>query len=183
MLTRYTLGTDPKTPGEGWAHIVIDTAIGFFATVSDFGNYACEWTAPGGEFRKFLLGVSFDRMHDKLMLERPDRSVFDGERTKAAILEDVRSEMKVSAEDKDVVTRARWVREHELITACEMESVSDFDAWMSETTIDDAWEYHRTVPQPQCRRFCEEVMPRFKAILRAELDAEASLPVPSPTIP
>jgi hypothetical protein len=48
MIRRYDL---LSIKGEGWAHIVIDTEIGFFAAVSDFGNYAFAWgdesrTAP-----------------------------------------------------------------------------------------------------------------------------------------
>lgn len=72
MLKYYKL---PSIKGEGWAHISLNTETGFFATVSDWGNYAYIWTAPGGEFRAFLMGLQPDYLYGKLMMGRPKDDV------------------------------------------------------------------------------------------------------------
>lgn len=56
----------PSIKGEGWAKIVL-REDGFFAAVSDYGNYAFLWTHHGcDDFRKFFLRVNWDYLCGKL---------------------------------------------------------------------------------------------------------------------
>lgn len=163
MLRRYDLPSDKTC--EGWAKVVIDTDCGFFATVSDFGNYAYLWTHPGCEFRKFLIGLEPDYLHSKLMHGRPDSEVFDGQGTHAFV--------KESLEELKDSEPALYETEKELLEDWStFETLCDFEDWQRRTERGDAWEYHKTFPEPQCRAFCEKVMPRFKALLTAELEQE-----------
>jgi hypothetical protein len=164
MLHYYTL---PNIKGEGWAHIAINTETGFFAAVSDWGNFSYLWTHPGMEFRKFLTELQPDYLHSKLMMGRPDRAVFSGSKT----VENIRQ----AIEDKNK-EEGRWAFYHE-----EMDTLKALgpdpekyalDVWESETHLTDVWEYVVYLPEPQCRSFCEKVWPRFKKLLLDELEEE-----------
>jgi hypothetical protein len=167
MLKKYSI---PSERGEGWAVIVIDTETGFFATVSDWGNYAYQWTHPGREFREFLIGLTPDYLHKKLLHGRGKNSieVFDGERTLATIKEALDNKDRAHLKEKN----RSWkrynpeVRTLEKFTPMEQE---DFDAWCSDTTLDEPWQYRCTQPEPQAMSFCTKVWPRFKLLLEGEL--------------
>lgn len=159
----YNLPSDKTC--EGWAVLVVDTDRGFFATVSDWGNYAFLWTHPGCEFRKFLTGLQPGYLHSKLMHGRPNQEVFDGDGTYAFV--------KDSVEALKDSEPALYETEKELLEEWStFEALSDFEDWQERTDIGDAWEYHKTFPEPQCRAFCEKVMPRFKKLLEEELAKE-----------
>jgi hypothetical protein len=56
----------PSVKGEGWALILL-REDGFFAAVSDYGNYAHFWSAHGcDDFRKFFLRIEPDYICGKL---------------------------------------------------------------------------------------------------------------------
>ena len=171
MLKKYYIPSDRKSH-EGYAYIVIDTDTGFFATVSDYGNYAYLWTHPGCEFRKFLIGLEPDYLHGKLMHGRPDHQVFNGEATKAAIIEGIEQWNNSSKEDNDGTDQPDYKDELALIKDADFDSIRGFDDWCNLTTLDDTWEYQKMTPEPQCRAFCEKVMPRFKKLLEEELAQE-----------
>jgi hypothetical protein len=164
MLSRYTI---PSERGEGWAVIVIDTETGFFATVSDWGNYAYQWTAPGGEFRAFLAKLTPDYLHKKL-LHGQKSEVFDGVKTMATI--------RAAIVTRDAASLKKSKRNWRWYTA-EIDAVEqrtpmeqeDFDAWCSETRLEEPWQYRCTMPEPQAMSFCTKVWPRFKLLLEAEL--------------
>jgi hypothetical protein len=166
MLKRYRL---PSVKGGGWAFIVIDTEIGYFSTVSDYGNYAYIWTAPGEDFRKFLIGLSVDYLRGKLLHGRDRTDVFDGYATKIevekAIEEYNQQEFKRTGQNWE-----HYDQEHELCR--DIDSEREFDEWVGETNLDDACELARFQPDPQCTGFCEKVYPRFVAMLKAELAEE-----------
>ena len=63
-LYQYNL---PSIDGlEGWANIIIGEN-GFFAAVSDYGNYAYRWTHFGtGDFRVWLLDIEPDYLAGKI---------------------------------------------------------------------------------------------------------------------
>jgi hypothetical protein len=165
MLSRYNI---PSEEGEGWAVIVIDTDIGFFATVSDWGNYAYTWTHPGAEFRQFLARLTPDYLYKKL-LHGQKSEVFDGEATTACIKEAIRLKDVAHTEEKG----RSWKRHNAELRSVEkfapMAEEQDFQAWQSETTLDEPWQYRCTRPEPQAMSFCTKVWPRFKLLLEAEL--------------
>lgn len=67
-----------------WAIVIIDTSIGYFSTVSDWGNYAYLWSAPGCEFRKFITQLNPDYFWGKITHGR-EAHVFDEEATEKNI--------------------------------------------------------------------------------------------------
>lgn len=167
MLRRYNI---PSERGEGWAVIVIDTEVGFFATVSDWGNFAYQWTAPGREFRLFLIGLTPDYLHGKLLYGRGRDSinVFDGEKTVATIREAIVS--RDTASLKKSKRNWRWYNaEMDAVEQRTPMAQEDFDAWCSETRLEEPWQYRQTQPEPQAMAFCMKVWPRFKLLLEAEL--------------
>ena len=171
MLKRYDIKSDRKTH-EGWAIIVIDTAIGYFSTVSDYGNYAYIWGTPGMEFRKFLLGLNTDYLRGKLLHgRRAETQVFDGDATKAAIKQHL-DEADASERECGGICWKWSAVEHDLLADRSFEDKSDFESWQSETRIDEPWTFGVWKPDPQATAFCEKVMPRFKKLLEEELEKE-----------
>ena len=158
MLKRYHVGKDE--PLGGWAIIVLDTEIGFFATVSDYGNYSYVWSSPGGEFRKFLCGVHTDYLYGKLTHVQ---DVYDDEATKTAIL----ARIEESKRSLDYELEQRIFTEHDF------DGEEGFNDWACNTSIDRAWELQARRPEPQCWHFCEKTFPRFQKMLEEELVAEA----------
>jgi hypothetical protein len=169
MLSRYTI---PSEKGEGWAVIVIDTETGFFATVSDWGNYSYLWTHPGMGFKKFLMQLTPDYLHPKLLHGRGRTDVIDGQKTVATIRSAIVQRDRTSL-DK---TKKNWRWYNTEIQAIEnrtpMEE-EDFEAWCSETRLEEPWQYKQTRPEPQAMSFCTLVWPRFVALLKAEEVKEA----------
>jgi hypothetical protein len=167
VLKYYKL---PSIKGEGWAHITINTETGFFATVSDWGNYSFIWTSPGGEFRAFLTQLQPDYLYGKLMMGRPDNKVFDGKKTVANIRQELED---LNKED------GGW--EHYAAEMAALKEIgpdpekSEFEGWEGETRLTDVWEHVVYVPAPDCMGFCERVFPRFVALLKAELEQEAGV--------
>lgn len=176
MLKRYELRSTRETH-EGWAIFVLDTDRGFFSVVSDFGNYAYLWSSTGCEFRKFLIECDADYLHGKLMMGRPDREVFDGHETKKCILETLEEHNKGYLDDE--TGEGGWEHYASEMNLLEEWAPSDrfdderaFEEWVGATRLSDAYECARHIPKPQSWQFCTKVMPRFKAMLKAELEAE-----------
>jgi hypothetical protein len=166
MLKYYKL---PSIKGEGWAHISLNLETGFFATVSDWGNYSYIWTHPGGEFRKFLMETQPDYLLGKLMMGRPNAKEFDKEATVKQI-EEALAERRVSYLERKGV---EWVRYNaELKAAKDIKNKEDFEAWVSTTALGDAYEFYSSRPNPECMGFCTKVWPRFVKLLKEELEKE-----------
>jgi hypothetical protein len=167
LLRRYDV---PSTGvGEGWAVIVLDIPGLFFAAVSDYGNYAFQWTniGDGNEFRKFLVGLEPDYLHGKLMHGRGDAKVFDGEATFKAVKKHL---MEVTKREDPTLYKREKSRLQEV---GEFSSQSDFDHWMSDTDLDVPWEFAVRIPEPQCMQFCTKTFARFKEMLTEELRVES----------
>ena len=158
MLKRYELRS---IAGEGWAVIVIDTTCGFFAAVSDWGNYAYLWRAPGGEFRKFLMGLDADYLQGKLTGRA---RVYDSRATRECIKEAL-------AKSDHGFSASALKFERELLDDLHSDD-RDFEEWMGKTNLSDAYEYRRSMPEPQSWSFCTKVFPRFKEMLKKELADE-----------
>jgi hypothetical protein len=170
MLRDYSIPSERS--GEGWALIVVNTDNGFFATVSDWGNYAYIWSSPGCEFRKFLMGLNPDYLCSKLMHGRKDAREYDSD----AIRLEVMKELDERAKSYRERNRKFWPRYAEEKRNAEErlsgDNVHDFEAWCSETVLDEPWRYHLTRFNQQCMAFCTKVWPRFKKLLEEELAAE-----------
>jgi hypothetical protein len=162
-LLRYTLPVDK--PFEGWGYIVIDTSIGYFSAISDFGNYAYLWSSPGNDFREFLLECDNGYLLGKLLQGRSDAHVLDEEETERNV-----QEMINKLTDPDV-KRA----EQELLKRTSFRDQVDLVHWHDETNLGatfDLCEMLSYGPCPQAVAFCERLMPRLRELLRAELEAE-----------
>lgn len=69
----------PSRQGEGWAEIIL-REDGFFAAVSDYGNYSNLWSSHGcDDFRKFFFRVDVDYIVRKLCpkMQVNSKSSFD----------------------------------------------------------------------------------------------------------
>jgi hypothetical protein len=164
MLKYYKL---PSIKGEGWAHITINTETGFFATVSDWGNYAYIWTDPGGEFRAFLTRLQPDYLYGKLMMGRPNLKEFDDEATKKEVIEGLD---QYNAAYKERHKGKEWVGYRpELEMAENIVDEASFNDWQEETHLDEAHDYACWRPCHDCTGFCERVWPRFVELLKKEL--------------
>lgn len=157
-LRRYDL---PSIDGlEGWATIVLG-ADGFFAAVSDYGNYAFWWSHFGdGDFREFMIRRPLDPGY---VLSKISREEFDLYATVAA----VREHIKGLPEDE---------AERETINVDDLESDGDFSGWCRETGIDDAHEFICESYPANARAFAEKTLTRLAEVLRAEMAAEGQAP-------
>jgi hypothetical protein len=173
MLKYYTL---PSIKGEGWAHIMLNTETGFFATVSDWGSYSYIWTAPGGEFRAFLMKLQPDYLYGKLMMERSDRKVFDGKKTYDAVADAIEQQQEEAHE----LAGTDWAyyddeKEHleSYATNGEFDSEGDFTSWSDGTELRGVIELARWCEAPDCTGFCNRIWPRFVQLLKDELVKKA----------
>lgn len=182
MLRKYNIKGEKR--GEGWAIIVIDTAIGYFSTVSDFGNYSYVWTHPGCEFRKFLCGLEVDYLRGKLLMGRNETKHLDGREVEKAIKEAIEERWE-SMRERGRANADSW-KEDELAGLAGRGGAGmdddDFSAWQSETSLEEPWEFASYLPDPQCTAFCEKVMPRLKKLLEEELEKEEKLKAESAAV-
>lgn len=163
-LRRYNL---PSERGEGWAIIVLGSD-GFFAAVSDFGNYAFRWGCPGvADFRKFMLDPEPSYMLSKLSR----RDVWDGEATARGVRQHI---IKMRREGDMDAARAR--EEFDLVKQHEgLDSREAFALWYQETDIADAHEFAVVSYPGDAHAFVTKTLVRLAAVLRAELEAELGM--------
>ena len=159
ILRRYVLKSDPPGHG-GWAVFVIGSD-GYFSTVSDYGNYSFIWRDPGCEFRRFLTQLEGDYFLSKVSTRNQFNEDKTRENVKDAILQ-LRRDGTLSRE------RAR--EEWEGLPS--FESPSDFQDWLNHTELSDAWEYAHISYPALAQGFVNRVLPRFQALLRAELEGK-----------
>lgn len=171
MLKRYELPSEGS--GEGWGVIVIDTDCGFFATVSDFGNYAYLWSSTGCEFRKFLIGLDADYTCKKLLHGRSDMRCIDEVETLSAILISIEA-YALAYRERNKRQWPRYESERDAAKHADLSSDGGFQEWCDNTKLDEPWEYKCTKLDPQAMGFCTRILPRFQEILRKELEVEAA---------
>lgn len=163
---RYDL---PSIKAEGWAIIML-TSDGFFAAVSDFGNYAFRWTSWGWtswgprDFREFMLGIGDDYLLSKIASQ-----VYDGAATESAIRRDILSERRKRNMDRE---RAR--EEWDLLDVHDLSHEFGFYEWAGETSFDDAPSYACHRYDGDARSFAEKTMPRLREAIRAQMAADAA---------
>ncbi len=158
-IRRFELPTvRVKGFSEGWGIIIIDSK-GLLSVYSDFGNYLYHWSDFGGDFPKFLLRLDEGYLAGKL----GKRPVYDTDATRRAI-----EEYLVETVKEGDLTEVAAEEERERIKACgNLHSSEDFGEWLRETVLEDAYEFSRTMMNPQLRGFLDHIWPRFTALLQA----------------
>jgi hypothetical protein len=160
---RYDL---PTIDGlEGWGTIVLG-ADGFFAAVTDYGNYAYRWCHTGEpDFRRFVLKIGGDYLLGKI--SRDDE--YDGEATAKGIRSLILERRRENLWGKEQA-REEW----DLVESCDVEHGGDFGfhAWYLETKIGDASEMRCDRYPNDASAFAEKTMPRLRELIRAEIAAE-----------
>jgi hypothetical protein len=164
-LWRYYI---PRAPGRGWAEIVLGSN-GFFAAVSDCGNYSYAWRHHGcKDFRQFFLEArsSWDYLVDKLCPKR----ICDPQKTRENIKRHICSWRREGLLTK-TAARAEW----QLIENCGgLETELDAHEWYLHTTLADAPHLIRCSWDPQAVAFVKEILvPGLLPLLREELREEA----------
>ena len=164
-LWRYYL---PSEDGlEGWAEIVI-ASTGFFAAVSDYGNYAYGWRCTGcDDVRKFFLDTDWHYLATKLGGQHA--RVYDGAATVRAIRDEILKRRR-SREWERHEAKEEWERVDSNIES----SAEWFGIWWSETKIEDAHEYQRHCIDVSLEAFCKKTMARLAEVIRADLEREAA---------
>lgn len=169
-LWRYAI---PSIQGEGWATVVIGSD-GFFAAVSDYGDYAHFWGHHGlADFRKLFVERSETDSYLLKKLGGPE--IYNAEATEAAIREYV--------EDADNFSKpAAQAHEKDLLEDQDFTTERDFTEWLESTRMDDAYEFEATRPRPDVVAFVAKVIPRLGKLLEVELAAERGAGVASASV-
>ncbi len=162
---RYRL---PSLKGEGWAEVVL-TEDGFFAAVSDYGNYAYHWTSMGvGDLRLFLLDCDGDYIRRKL----DPSMVFNAERTVKNCRNVVGAAYRHAGNprgtmDKEAVQDA-------LESLKDVDSEYDFVHWLDDYArfFDDYYDLESRRPPDEIMYFVKLVLPRLQEAIRSELSEE-----------
>ncbi len=162
QLRRYNVRSDR---GRWLAEIVISDD-GFFATVSDHGNYAYAWKHAEMEFRSFLVKLDADYLLGKLCGRR---SEYVADSTLEYVKNAIVSHRRYGSFDKDEA-RKEWDL---LAERNDLDAPEDFSAWLSDTSIVDAFEMAAYDYPRDARAFAGTAWPAFAAMLRAELAAES----------
>jgi len=163
-LRRYVLPSVNSL--EGWGIFVI-ASDGYFSSVSDYGNYAFRWTAigEGRDFREFLAQIGSDYLLGKIS---PGRT-YDGDMTEKNVLALIQKQLEDGLIDDDDAEREKELLRDE----DHLENVVNFHQWSEKTAIEhDVSGIYETSHPSDVVAFCEKLLPRFQAALRAELAEE-----------
>jgi len=164
-IKRYDL-KNQRPIHEGWAIIVVDSK-GFFATVSDYGDYAYHWRDFGACFKHFLIGVNKSYLLRKIA----DSDHYDG----VATLERAK-EVIIQLRKEDYVTRVEARRAWKNLEEFENLKFEDsFKYWVEDEGQHPMGEFwhefelpFRTYP-PMVKLFVDRVWPRFIKELQKEV--------------
>jgi hypothetical protein len=152
----------------GWAEIVL-TSTGMLAAVSDYGDYAFAWRhfGCGGDFRQFVLQIGPDHLADKLSYNH-QHIEYDVATTVRGIKEKICEARRRRGVSKD------WARGEWDLIECNggLHGEYEFVLWYQQTKFNDASDMRCERQTPQLVAFVEKTLPRLKAAIRAELQAE-----------
>jgi len=163
-LRRYVLPSQDSFGGWG---IFVIASDGYFSCVSDYGNYAFRWTAigEGRDFRDFLAQIGSDYLLSKIS----PGPTYDGDLTEKNVLALIQKQLEEGLIDEDDAERERELLREE----SHLENEIHFYRWSEETAIEhDVSEIYETSHPSDVIAFCEKLLPRFQAALRAELAEE-----------
>lgn len=143
------------------------TSDGCISIVSDYGNYGYWFGAPGGEFRRFLLGADTDYLGNKLADGQRD---YKGEESLRSVKHHILKQRRSLEWSRD---QAR--REWDLLADFDgLDHEFDFLRWSNETEIEYAeieYLYCEGIPS-QLQWFLKNLWPFFVEKLQAEIDDE-----------
>ena len=162
-----------REPGDGytgWAEVVLGSN-GFFATVSDYGNYAFGWRHHGmADFRQFWLRKSPSYVCSKL----GKNDHYEAERTEADIKE------LIDAYERDKTWDEERVQEERDLLQSLSDNEITIDDWMRDTEIGDAWEIPVYDYPPGLQGFVKNILPLLAEAVRVDLEAEGLMPATQP---
>lgn len=155
---------------EGWGIFILDST-GMFSCVTDYGNYAFNWTHHGmNDFREFFArDKGFDYHVNKLYrIGAQGELEFQPEETiknvKQSILES-RWEDHMSEE----TARQEW----DLLDDIDWDNgLLSQQEWYDRTDLTDAYEYFVYDYPPRVKGLRDKLLPRFAKMLRDELSKE-----------
>lgn len=160
-MWRYVLRSESRNGwNEGWAIFLLDSK-GFFAVCSDYGDYVYHWGSIGPtDFRVFLCGLDRSYLIGKIAPKKE----YDAEATKDFVKETIISHRRDGTFTKEEA-REEW----DLMQECDFD---DFNDWLRQTQISDAWEMAIYRHSRQALAFYDRVWPRFIALLKEDLASE-----------
>lgn len=155
---------------EGWGIFILDST-GYFSCVTDYGNYAFNWTHHGEkDFREFFTrDTCFDYHVNKLyrngaqgkMEFQPEETIIN---IKRSILESRRHDhmgKETARTEWNLLGEIDW----------DMEEISQWE-WYNETDLTDASEYFIYDYPARVKALRDKLFPRFAKLLREELQKE-----------
>lgn len=172
MIYEYKLRTETGR----WLADIILRSDGFFAAVSDWGNYAYRWTHAGMEFRAFVAGL--DRPHDDYLCSKlAKRDFYDGEATLKRIKERIAGLRRGGSWTAERAAKEWAVLKDACSTFFSADSMTgvreidllQFHRFYENTSLDDAGELACYDYPNDVRGFCREVMPALAKAIREEL--------------
>ncbi len=152
-----------------WGIFNLDST-GMFSCVTDYGNYAFNWTHHGEkDFREFFVRGSFEYYVDKLyLIGSQGKLEFDPDETVKNI--------------KQSILESRWQDHMGKETARnEWDLLGDIDwtmgeasqwEWYNSTDLTDASEYFVYDYPPRIKGLRDKLFPRFAKMLKEELERE-----------
>ena len=165
-----------KVPAEscqGWGKFSLDSS-GYFSAVSDYGNYAFQWTSfgEGVDFREFLSSLDADYLMGKL----GRRDWYDGDATVLAIRKRVLELRRDRSITKDVAADVWAAIEDDLEGNPDSpESAHNFIGKFD--CMADEWEICRYDFPPDLKAFAEKLMPRLHVLLKADMAKAGTIQV------
>jgi hypothetical protein len=155
----------PSKDCNGWGKFIIDST-GYFSCVSDYGNYAFQWTAHGeDDFREFLVSLDNDYLMGKLA---GGRTEFDAGLTRQLIREHIFERRKTYDINK-LAARNLWDRVSKLEDKESFKEFFEDDAPNEGVEFSDWWEMFHYGHPHDLQLFCKHLWPRFKEALKEEL--------------
>lgn len=168
----------PNTNREGWASIML-REDGFFAAVSDYGNYAYYWGCTGCEdVREFFLGAHRD--WDYFAGKFNPRKTIDDEKSFENLKRHLLEEQQELKESDELCVEEHLAEIDEKLQ--HLETFSDWDSFLHDDgtpeLFEEPWEWGVLAYDPDVVSFAKKVMPRLEQLIRAELAREAYIAVP-----
>lgn len=161
----------PSVDGiSGWGIFILDST-GYFSCVTDYGNYAYNWTHHGmDDFREFFIhDSSFDYFCNKLhKIGAEGKLEFQEDETVRNIKQSILESRWHDHMDKDVA-RKEWDLLNEIDWT--MGEISQWE-WYNLTDLCDPSEYFVYDYPPRVKGLRDKLFPRFAEMLRKELKKE-----------
>lgn len=165
---------------EGWAYIIL-REDGFFAAVSDYGNYAHLWTHHGHkDFREFFLRADWHYIAKKL---KPEMRVDHAKSFRAVKEAIIQNRLAAGATPS---RREKWTREFARAAWEHVELFEGGDGWDAFTYADLSYKLFDSPYEFTVRELCPDVVAfakntvctRLRDVIKAELEGPAALPCP-----